>query len=166
MKDVLDHFELTNSHLLGSTTGNASSNHWMTQEIQSTFEAAGIEWREMRNYIPHMGQLIQRSLGAFVSSLGVKGRTKLWESHERDQQFGENVCTVIGNIQRLHNEGNARMNKVSAMSIRKKHFCPVGMAPSEWTCSVRAVRDNPVADDSVPGINSTHRIPYRPMIVV
>ena len=38
--------------------------------------------------------------------------------------------------------------------ISKKHFRPGGMAPSEWTRSVRAVRDTPVADYSTPGVNA------------
>jgi len=50
-----------------------------------------------------------------MSSLGVKGRTKSWEAHERDQQFGENESTDIGKSQSLRKEGNARINKVSAM---------------------------------------------------
>jgi len=50
-----------------------------------------------------------------MSSLGVKGRTKSWEAHERHQQFGENDITDIGKSQRLRKEGNARINKVSAM---------------------------------------------------
>jgi hypothetical protein len=43
-----------------------------------------------------MAHIIQLSLGAFMNSLGVKGRTKSWEAHERDQQFGENESTNIG----------------------------------------------------------------------
>jgi hypothetical protein len=62
-----------------------------------------------------MAHVIQLSLGVCISSLGVKGRTKSWEAHERDQQFGENESTDIGKNQRLRKEGNARMNKVSAM---------------------------------------------------
>jgi hypothetical protein len=62
-----------------------------------------------------MAHVIQLSLGAFMSSLGVKGRTKCWEAHERDQQFGENESTDIGKSQRLRKEGNARITKVSAM---------------------------------------------------
>jgi len=55
------------------------------------------------------------ALGAFMSSLGVKGRTKSWEAHERNQQFGENEGIDIGKSQRLRKEGNARINKVSVM---------------------------------------------------
>jgi len=40
------------------------------------------------------------------------------------------------------------------------------MAASEWTRSVRAVRDTPVADYSAPGVNTTRRAAYRPPIAV
>jgi len=50
--------------------------------------------------------------------------------------------------------------------ISKKYFRPGGMAPSEWTRSVRAVRDTLVADYSAPGLNTTHRVAYRPPIAV
>jgi len=115
LKEVLDHFELTVGRLLGITTDNASSHYSMPRELQTTLEASGIEWPALRNHIPCMAHVIQLSLGAFMSSLGVKGRTKSWEAHERDQQFGENVTTDIGKSQRLQKEGNARINKVSAM---------------------------------------------------
>jgi len=93
---VLDRFELTDGRLLGITTGNASSNYSMTRELQSTLEASGIEWPALRNHIPCMAHVIQLALGAFMSSLGVKGPTKSWEAHERDQQFGENESIDIG----------------------------------------------------------------------
>ena len=112
---MLDHFELTDGRLFGITTDNASSNYSMTRELQSTLEASGIEWPALRNHIPCMGHIIQLALGAFMSSLSVKGRTKSWEAHERDQQFGENECMDTGKRQILRKEGNARFNKVSAM---------------------------------------------------
>jgi len=112
---VFDRFELTDGHLLGITTDNASSNYSMTCELQSTLEASGIERLALRNHIPCMAHVIQLALGAFMSSLGVKGRTKSWEAHERDQQFGENESIDIAKSQRLRKEGNARINKVSAM---------------------------------------------------
>ena len=62
-----------------------------------------------------MAHVIQLALGAFMSSLGVKSRTKSWEAHECDQQFGENESIDIGKSQRLRKEGNARIDKVSAM---------------------------------------------------
>jgi hypothetical protein len=62
-----------------------------------------------------MAHIIQLALGEFMSSLGVKGCTKSWEAHERDQQFGENENIDIGKSQRLRKEGNTRINKVSAM---------------------------------------------------
>jgi hypothetical protein len=46
--------------------------------------------------------------------------------------------------------------------MSKKHFRPDGMAVSEWTRSIRAVRDSPVADYSAPGDNTMRRIAYRP----
>jgi hypothetical protein len=51
-------------------------------------------------------------------------------------------------------------------AISKKHFRPGGMAPSEWTRSIRAVRDTPVADYSTPGVNATRRVAYCPTIAV
>jgi len=48
-----------------------------------------------------MAHVIQLALGAFMSTQGVKGRTKSWEAHERNQQFGENESTDIGKGQRL-----------------------------------------------------------------
>jgi hypothetical protein len=62
-----------------------------------------------------MAHVIQLALGAFMSSLGVKGRTKSWEAHEHVQQFGKNASIDIDQSQRLRKEGNARTNKVSAM---------------------------------------------------
>jgi hypothetical protein len=115
LKDVLDHFELTDGRLLGITTDTASSNYSMTRELQSTLEASGIEWPALRNHIPCMAHVIQLALGAFMSSVCVKGRTKSWEAHECDQQFGQNESIDIGKSQRLRKEGNARINKVSAM---------------------------------------------------
>ena len=63
-----------------------------------------------------MVHVIQLALGAFMSSPGVKGRTKSWEAHEHDQQFGENESTGIWKSQRLRKLGKARINKVSAMN--------------------------------------------------
>jgi hypothetical protein len=62
-----------------------------------------------------MVRIIQLALGAFMSSLGVKGCTTFWEAHEHDQQFGEIESTDIGKSQRHRKEGNARINLVSAM---------------------------------------------------
>jgi len=87
----------------------------MARKLQTTLEKSGIEWPALRNHIPCMVHIIQLALGAFMSSLGVKSRTKSWDAHERDQQFGENECTDIGKSQRLRIEGNDWINKVSAM---------------------------------------------------
>jgi len=115
LKEVLDRFELTDGRLFRIKTDNASSNYSMTRELQSTLDTFGIEWPALRNCIPCMAHLIQLSLGAFMSNLGVKCCTKSWEAHQRDQQLIENESTDIGKNQRLRKEGNARINKVSAM---------------------------------------------------
>jgi len=56
-----------------------------------------------------------RVLGAFMSSLSVKGRTRSWAAHLCDRQSGENESVDIGNSQRLRKEGNTWINMVSAM---------------------------------------------------
>jgi len=62
-----------------------------------------------------MAHINQLALGSFVSSLRVEGSMKSCEAHERDQQLVENESTEIGKSQRHRKEGNARINKVSAM---------------------------------------------------
>jgi len=94
---------------------NVSSNDSMSHELQSTLQASGIEWPALRNHIPCLAHVIQMTEAAVMSSLGVEGRTKSWEAHERDQQFGENESIDIGKSQRLRKEGNARINKLSAL---------------------------------------------------
>jgi len=115
LKQVLDRFELTDGGLLGITTDNATSTYSMTRELQSTLHPSGIGWPELTNHIPCIAYVIQLALGAFMSSLGVTGRTKSWVAHERNQQFGENESPDIGKSQTLPKEGNARINKVLAM---------------------------------------------------
>jgi hypothetical protein len=115
LKEVLECVELTNGHLLGITTGNTLSNYLMSWELQSTLEASGIQWHALLICIPCMVLMIQLALGAFMSSLRVKGCTKSSEAHEPDQQFGENESTHIGRGQRLRKEGNARINKMLAI---------------------------------------------------
>jgi len=101
LSEILDSFELTDGRLLRITTDNAFSNYLMIRELQTTYEASGIVWPALRNQIPFIAHLIQLALGASKRTLGVKGRTKSWEAHERDQQFGENESTDIGKSQRL-----------------------------------------------------------------
>jgi len=73
-----------------------------------------------------------------------------------------NVMTV----QWMWSEVARACGKWQVTNFSKKHFRPGGMAPSEWTRSVRAVRDTPVADDSPPGINTTCHVAHRPPITV
>ena len=54
----------------------------------------------------------------------------------------------------------------TCVSICKNRYCPSRLSVSEWTCSVRAVRDNWVADYYLPGVNGTCHITYRRPIAV
>jgi len=110
-----EHLEPTDGRLLGMSPDNASSNYSMARELQSTLEASAIKWPALRNHIPCMAHVIQLPIGAFMSSLWVKGCTKSSQAHEHDQQFGQNASIDIGISQRLRKEGNASINKVSAM---------------------------------------------------
>jgi len=60
-------------------------NYLTTRKLQSPLEASGIEWPAIKNHIPCIAHIIRWSLGAFMSSLGVKGRAKSWEAHEHNQ---------------------------------------------------------------------------------
>jgi len=118
LRDVLDSFELTDGRLLGIRTDYASSNYSMTREFESTLKASAIQWPALRNHIPCMAHVIQLDLGAVMSSLGVNDRTKSWEAHERNQQFGQNESMHIEKSQRLRKEDNARINKVFGHETR------------------------------------------------
>jgi len=115
LTEVLHLFELTADRLLGITTDNSSSNYSMSRKLQTTLKASGMEWPTLRNHIPCTAHVIHLALGAFMNTPGVQGLTQTWEAHERDQQCGRNEITDIGKSQRLRKEGNARINKVSAM---------------------------------------------------
>jgi len=112
---VLDGFELADGYLLGIMIDNPSSNYSMTHKLQSTLDASIIEWPALWKHIPYMAHDIQKALREFMCSLGVQGHTKSWATHECNQQCGENESINIGKSQRFRNEGNARINKVSAM---------------------------------------------------
>jgi len=62
-----------------------------------------------------MAHVIRLMLVACMSILGGRGHTKLWESHESDQQFGDNESTAFKMSQRLRKEVNTRIHKVSAL---------------------------------------------------
>jgi len=87
----------------------------MTRKLQSALEDSRIEWPAFKNHIPCMAHVIQLAVGAFMSSLDVKGLTKFWEAHEHNQQFGQNESIDIRKSQRLRNEGKVWISKLSAM---------------------------------------------------
>ena len=86
LRSVMRRFDLDGSRILGITTDNASSNYAMARKLQESLAIVGHEWDAARNHVPCMAHVIQLALGAFMSSLGVKGRAKSWAEHERDKQ--------------------------------------------------------------------------------
>jgi hypothetical protein len=95
---------------------NVSSNDLITYKLQSPLEVSGIEWLSLRNHIPFMAYFIQLTLGAFMRSRSVTGRIKSCETLDHNQQLGEYESIDFGNSQRHRKEGNARINKVSAIT--------------------------------------------------
>jgi len=79
-----------------------------------------------------------------------------------------NVTLCRFNIQRVQYWNGLKTSKtyLTMLQISKKHFRPGGMAPSEWTRSIRAVRETLVADCSAPGVKTMRRVTYRPSITV
>jgi len=96
-------------------TDNSFSDSSRTRELQTILETLRIKCPGVENHIPCIVNIIQHALGAFTSSLSVKRHTKSWEAHDCGQHFGENDSVDIGNSQSHGNEGNAIINKVSAM---------------------------------------------------
>jgi hypothetical protein len=75
--------------------------------------------------------------------------------------------TSIVVIRRVPNSNNDPTSSMQFQaSISKQYVRLGGMAQSQWTPSVRAVRDTPVADYSAPGLNTRRRVTYRPPIAV
>jgi len=111
----LDHCKLTDSCFLGIMTGNACSKYLITQELQSTLDASGIETPAMRNHILWMAHCTQLAWGTFMCSHSSNGCKEAWEAHECNPKFGHNARPAIVKSQRLWKDGNARINKVSAM---------------------------------------------------
>jgi hypothetical protein len=87
LKDSLDRLEDIDGHVVVITTDSATRNYLMTLKLQSTLEDSGIEWPALTSHTPWMVHVIQIGLGAFLSSLGVKSRTKSWEAQKRDQHW-------------------------------------------------------------------------------
>jgi len=87
----------------------------MTREWPSTLVASGISLPDLWNHIPCMVYIMPLAAGQFISSHGVWGHMKSWKAHEHNHRSAENNRIDIGNCQQLWKEGNARINKVSAM---------------------------------------------------
>jgi len=110
LQTVLKHFGLDSRQLLGVTTDNASSNYSMTKFLEMLFADCSSEWRASQNHMPCMTHVIQLTLGAFMDSLGVKGRGKSWEDTERDKIAGE----IPGRRSKIR-LGGARVDRVNSL---------------------------------------------------
>jgi hypothetical protein len=89
LKEVVDRFELTNGCLTGVTTDNASSNHSMTYELQSSLDVSTMEMPALGYHIPCTAHVVQLAHGLFMSCLGVEGCTNVLENHEHSQQCAD-----------------------------------------------------------------------------
>jgi len=115
MKDVIDHIDFTDGHLVGITTNYTSSKYSATWEPQSPVKCSVIAMRAFLNQNRRMAEAIQLVRGTLMRSVGVQGRIKFWGANQCDQQFGENRSSDIGKSQRLPKEGNVRITKMLAM---------------------------------------------------
>jgi len=101
--------------------------------------------------------LLRRDDFWLLSSGGSIATGRFWECGSEGH-----AMTVSAQLCLFHSQMLVVGNDLS--SISKKIMRSGRMAPSEWTRSVRAVRDTPVADYSTPGVNTTRRIVYHPPI--
>jgi len=103
------------------------------------------------------------------------GFTPIADSYKKDPEFRSVVhykiialdayrYPIIGEVAKLRKA--TQTSDIFIRRISKKYFRPGGMAPSELTRSIRAVRDTLVAKYSAPGLDTMHRIAYRPPIAV
>jgi len=84
-------------------------------------------------------------------------------SHVQSIYRGVHLC-LWNYIRLVARDASAKNISVQAEWLRQSGCAP--SEPSEWTRSIRAVRDTPVADYSAPGVNTTRRVAYRPPIAV
>jgi len=75
-------------------------------------------------------------------------------------------CACIGVLKHYDSDKKQVIHCMISYYISKIDFNPGGMAASEWTCSVRDVRDTPVAIYSTPGVNTTRCVVYCPPIAI
>jgi hypothetical protein len=99
LKDNHSHFELTDCHLLGVTNGIASSNWLITDELQSTLTASGIEWPVLQNHIPCIAHNIQLVFGVFMSTLLVKAAPSLGKPMSTISNLERIQALPLGRVQ-------------------------------------------------------------------
>jgi len=84
-----------------------------------------------------------------------------YTSHQRSQFLRRTILRLcLTTTKSLFNYLTYKTN------ISIKHFCPGGMATSEWMHSIRAIRETPVADYSVAGVETTCCVAYWPPITI
>jgi hypothetical protein len=77
------------------------------------------------------------------------------------------TCTVFRHVLRVWPMNKSDHSKPSYSNlISKKHFRLARLAGTEWTHSVRAVRDTPGLHYSATGVKTTRGVAYRPPIAV
>lgn len=69
----------------------------------------------MSHYTPCVEHIVYLALCAFIRCLRVIGLQTSWEADDHDHQSGANVNIDIVESQNLRNEGNTRINKLSAI---------------------------------------------------
>jgi hypothetical protein len=73
----------------------------------------------------------------------------------------------FGHFGYIQCQAHVRLLLLYPTSLHEQKTCPSGRNGwAEWMGWVRAVRGTPVADDSVPSINTTRRVAYCPLIAV
>ena len=73
INDVLARYRIQD-RILGFTTDSASNNRTLTEALNNAWSLLSVEWCQLENHIPCMGHVVQRILGAFMSSIKVKSR--------------------------------------------------------------------------------------------
>ena len=127
----------------------------LTTEKSSGTRRAGISAPEQSTYTPSIRKMISQP--------------REWSTSAPREK---SISTPIGRAMRTiatspeTTRTSQAMSEKAKSNMSKKCVHPCGMAPAEWTCSVRAVRDTPVADYCALGVNTTRRVACRPPTAV
>jgi hypothetical protein len=129
---------------------------WHIQWIKGTL--AGKHLKSITGYIQEV-------------KLGFEDRDTKHEAYAELEKVRYDGCIrdMFTQIQ-MHNDkamvSGPALKQMIRDCISKKYFHGRRITPSQWTCSVRAVRDTPVVYNSALGLNTTCCIAYPPPITV